>query len=1000
MASISTTITTGVTLATTGSYASPLTIAAQGYINDTGDAGNAILGPSSQAWTVANYGRIRSTGSNGIDLKDGGLVTNGVGATISGNADAILIGKQTGTVINAGTITAAKFEGVYLNSYGYVSNASTGVISGADEGVYAANKPVTVVNAGTISGSVFQGIYLYNGGAVCNTGGLISGGREGILVTETSGSVGNSGTIAGNTAPGVYLAAGGTITNSVGGLIEGANDGIYVALRAATITNNGVVSGSGNRGVGITLGGGGTVINGGTITGAGGTAILFGGGGTNLLVLDPGFAFGGIVAGSTSGGASNTLELASASSVGTVSGLGTAVTNFATLQFDSGARWTAEGSIAGIPGLINGFAAGDTIDVDGFVAVDKSYTGTALVLTDAASNSVTLGIQGTFTTSDFVLSADNAGGTDVSIPGGDTSVPSETLGGPYSGNENSVVPLGGVSVSVGPNADDPLSVTLSVASGTLSAGGQSGGSITLSGAAPTLDAAFAGLVYSGAANFYGSDTLSVTTSDTANGSSIASSTAIVLADTSQPSETLGGPYSGNENSVVPLGGISVSVGPNADDPLSVTLSVASGTLSAGGQSGASIVFGGTAATLDTALAGLVFSGAANFYGADILSVTTSDTMNGSSTTSSAAITVTDTSVPSEVLGGPYSGDENSMVPLGGISVSVSPNASDPLSVTLTVSSGTLSAGGQSGTSITLAGTAPVLDAALAGLVYSGAANFSGADTLSMTTSDTIDHKAVAAAAAISINPNSVSVGNGSGSVTLGNGNDTVTLGTGGGTVSGGNGNDTISAKAGAGSASITLGDGNDSVTLGNGPSTVSLGGGNDTLVVGNNSNTITITGSPSSTDTISAGNGNNTLSLGLGSYTVVLGNGNNTIDMSGGTYNVTAGHGTDLFVFEKPQALLQLNFTSNDELVFRNSGFDLGIDNGKGTATPQQIAGSLLSANTNGTFSSAASRFAYDQGTGKLYYDAKGNTSGSSSVLIADLTNKPHLTAANLFFTS
>ena len=90
----------------------------------------------------------------------------------------------------------------------------------------------------------------------------------------------------------------------------------------------------------------------------------------------------------------------------------------------------------------------------------------------------------------------------------------------------------------------------------------------------------------------------------------------------------------------------------------------------------------------------------------------------------------------------------------------------------------------------------------------------------------------------------------------------------------------------------------------------------------------------------------------------------------------------------------------NDSLVFRNSGFDLGVDDGKGTSAPQAIAASLFSPNTNGTFATTDNRFAYNQSNGDLFYDAQGSTLGSTSYLVGDLTNHPHLTAANLFFVS
>src|SRR5207237_3923542 len=58
---------------------------------------------------------------------------------------------------------------------------------------------------------------------------------------------------------------------------------------------------------------------------------------------------------------------------------------------------------------------GDTIDVDGFVAVSDTFAGNMLVLTDAVDNHVTLGIQGTFASSDFALAADGSGGTDITV---------------------------------------------------------------------------------------------------------------------------------------------------------------------------------------------------------------------------------------------------------------------------------------------------------------------------------------------------------------------------------------------------------------------------------------------------------------------------------------------------------------------------------------------------------------------------------------------------------
>src|SRR5947208_16286192 len=81
-------------------------------------------------------------------------------------------------------------------------------------------------------------------------------------------------------------------------------------------------------------------------------------------------------------------------------------------------------------------------------------------------------------------------------------------------------------------------------------------------------------------------------------------------------------------------------------------------------------------------------------------------------------------------------------------------------------------------------------------------------------------------------------------------------------------------------------------------------------------------------------------------------------------------------------------------------GYDRGDDNVLVTATLQPIAASLFSPHTDGTFATPDNRFAYDSASGRLYYDARGSAPGSSSALIANLTNHPHLGAANLFFTS
>jgi hypothetical protein len=96
--------------------------------------------------------------------------------------------------------------------------------------------------------------------------------------------------------------------------------------------------------------------------------------------------------------------------------MGGSFSGLSVLAFAAGGNWTLEGSSTGVAGPdITGFAAHDTIIVDGFVAVPASDTFTTggLVLTNSAASSVTLAIQGAFQTKSFAVTDNASGGTDV-----------------------------------------------------------------------------------------------------------------------------------------------------------------------------------------------------------------------------------------------------------------------------------------------------------------------------------------------------------------------------------------------------------------------------------------------------------------------------------------------------------------------------------------------------------------------------------------------------------
>ena len=224
----------------------------------------------------------------------------------------------------------------------------------------------------------------------------------------------------------------------------------------------------------MTLSAGSTLTNAGTISGSSGTAVSFAGGG-NRLIVDPGAVFTGIVNGGTGG---DTLELGSAASTGTLSGLGTSFTGFDSVTVDSAATWLltgtntlgigttltnfgtlkdaatlansglidieagasldlfgggsgngsiafvgsgdilqigSSGSPATLTNAVTGFAQGDTIDFAGIVADGDTYAGGVLSLTNSGTVVAGLTLSTSVINPVFTLSSDGSGGTLVTV---------------------------------------------------------------------------------------------------------------------------------------------------------------------------------------------------------------------------------------------------------------------------------------------------------------------------------------------------------------------------------------------------------------------------------------------------------------------------------------------------------------------------------------------------------------------------------------------------------
>ena len=390
----------------------------QGTMDGGGGTNTLEFASGATAGTLTGAGAYFSNFANGT--VDAGATWTLAGSVSLGSSVTLTnSGSLTGsgTLVNAGTL-----NGNRLNvSSGTLANQASGLLTSTY--VYGANGAnADVVNLGTITqasvgGSAvdLKGTGEVSNGATVTTDALIQGAHFGVY--DATGSVINYGSIIanGNTAGayGVEIGGSGSISNlGATSLIEGYG--------------------------GARIGDSGTIVTSGTIAAASdsGDAVKFVGGNARLVV-DPGAVFVGGIYGGSSGTA--TMELASGSSAGTITGFGTDITNFTTLQFDSGAQWTVQGNSAGGLGTVAivGFASGDTIDLSGFVAVSRTFSSNTLILTNGTGAQETLHIAGTFATANVQIVSDHNGGTDIFLEPVPTITAGATAG--FNGGGSQVV---------------------------------------------------------------------------------------------------------------------------------------------------------------------------------------------------------------------------------------------------------------------------------------------------------------------------------------------------------------------------------------------------------------------------------------------------------------------------------------------------------------------------------------------------------------------------------
>jgi len=318
-------------------------------------------------------------------------------------------------------------------------------------------------------------------------------------------------------------------------------------------------------------------------------------------------------------------------------------------------------------------------------------------------------------------------------------------------------------------------LTLSGVAGLTAVSGNGSGSVSLTGPINAVNTALAGLVYAPAAQYNGSDTLTVTTSDLGSTGSGGVKTDVdtvaitIDAVNDAPVNTVPAAQSMNEDATLTFSSgnsnlISIDDVDVGSADLQVSLSVLHGSLTLSGVAGLSAVSGngsgsvsltGPINAVNTALAGLMYAPVAQYNGSDTFTITTSDLGNTGSggiqtdvdTVAIAVNAVNDAPVNTVAPAQSMNEDATLVLSSGGgnvLSVSDIDASSSSLQVSLSVSHGTLSlasiagldsVSGNASSSVILTGGLTVLNNALNGLQYIPAANYNGSDTLTMTTSD-------------------------------------------------------------------------------------------------------------------------------------------------------------------------------------------------------------------------------------------------------------------------
>ncbi len=434
---------------------------------------------------------------------------------------------------------------------------------------------------------------------------------------------------------------------------------------------------------------------------------------------------------------------------------------------------TFTGTIANINAALNGMSYTPTSNFNGSDSVqittsDLGNSGWGTVQTDSDSVGITVN-----PVNDAPVN---------SVPGAQSTNEDTAL--VFSSGNSNVISIGDVDAS-----SSSVRVTLTATNGTLTLSqltgltfttgtGTANSTMTFTGTMANINAALQGLSYAPVANYNGAAAITIFTEDLGNtgGGNLTDSDTVnvtVNAVNDAPVNAVPAAQSVNEDNTLVFSsgnGNAISIGDldAGGSSVKVTLSVTNGALTLSqitgltfttgdGTADASMVFTGTVANINAALAGMSFAPTGNFNGSSTLQIVTDDqgnTGSGGTLTDTDTVSITVNAVndaPVNTVPGAQSTNEDTTLVFSSgngnrISIADLDAASGIVKVTLMATNGaltlsqltglTFSVGdGTSDGTMTFTGTIANINAALNGLGFLPSLNYNGAASVAITTDD-------------------------------------------------------------------------------------------------------------------------------------------------------------------------------------------------------------------------------------------------------------------------